>query len=339
MTAIQKSTGDFGFGAEDVHLLASMKYWALRAEALKSSSYSRVRKHFMNEEGKDREQQAYREKKQSWADQWYSLTSKLLETGIVLPEAELKPKLKELRLTEAKKAALCVELATFTAYHEFTEASKDWDALALNDEDRKNYLRFCAEIMDESPYTLERVWQEFNRCIEKIVKANSGPDLTLVWVGLGAAALLIVAPYLAGAIGGFMGLSGAAATSAGLALLGGGSLAAGGLGMTGGYVVLMAGGAILGYGSGSSQYQQKLREGSKEELLFNCGKLYAASKAFMLYGEDRASICEQALRIQADLEADADIAFIQGDSDHAKQLDSKALVMRCFRRLIRGDLK
>jgi hypothetical protein len=125
MTAIQQSTGDFGFGAEDVHLLASMKYWALRAESLKSSSYSRVRKHFMNDGVKEREQQAYREKKQAWADQWYSLTSKLLDTGVVLPEAELKPKLKELNLTETKKAALCVELATFTAYHEFAEASKD----------------------------------------------------------------------------------------------------------------------------------------------------------------------------------------------------------------------
>lgn len=339
MNAIQKRTSDFGFGAEDVRLLASIKYWALRSEALKSSSYSRVRKHFMNEEAKEREQQLYREKKRAWADQWYDLMSKLLAIGSVMPESELELKLKGLDLTETKKAALCVELATFTAYHEFTEGSKDWEALAFDDEDRKIYLRFCAEIMDESAYTLERVWQEFNRCIEKIVKTNSGPDLTLVWVGLGAAALLIAAPYLAGAIGGFMGLSGAAATSAGLALLGGGSLAAGGLGMTGGYVVLMAGGAIAGYGSGSAQYQKKLREGSKEELLLNCGKLYAASKVFMLYGEDRTNICQQALQIQSDLESDADTEFIQGNLDHAKQLDGKALVMRCFRRLLRGDLK
>jgi hypothetical protein len=49
-------------------------------------------------------------------------------------------------------------------------------------------------------------WQEFNRSIERIVKSNSGPDLTWMWVGLGAAVLLVVAPYLAGAIGGFMGL-------------------------------------------------------------------------------------------------------------------------------------
>lgn len=63
----------------------------------------------------------------------------------------------------------------------------------------------------------------------------------------GAAAVLFTAgaaaPFTAAigsAIGGMMGLSGAAATSAGLALLGGGSLAAGGFGMLGGTVVLTA---------------------------------------------------------------------------------------------------
>ena len=243
-----------------------------------------------------------------------------------------------LHLSQTKKAALCVELATFTAYHELKQDTKDWEALSFDEADRKLYLGFCAEVMDESPYTLTMAWQEFNRCIEKIVKANSGPDLTLMWVGLGAAVLLVVAPYLAGAIGGFMGLGGAAATSAGLALLGGGSLAAGGFGMTGGYVVLMAGGAILGYGSGSTQYQQKLREGSKEELLLNCGKLYAASKVFNLYGEDTLAICTQALRIQTDLEGEADSLFTRGESDKGKQLDSKAVVMRSFRQLMRGDL-
>jgi len=339
MSAIVPASNDFGFGNEGIHLLASIKYWALHLEASQSSSYSRLRKHFMNDDGKAREQEAYKNKKHAWADQWYGMTSRLLEIGGVLPQTELPERLLELHLSETKKAALCVELATFTAYYELASDAKDWESLSFDDEDRKSYLSFCAEIMDENPYTLELAWQKFNHCIEKIVKANSGPDLTWMWVGLGAAVLLIVAPYLAGAIGGFMGLGGAAATSAGLALLGGGSLAAGGFGMTGGYVVLMAGGAILGYGSGSSQYQQKLREGSKEELLFNCGKLYAAFKVFSLYGEDCLNICTQALCIQKDLEADADLAYIQGETEKGSKLDGKALAMRSFRRLLRGDLK
>ena len=338
MNAIQRTDNDFSFGNADVHLLASIKYWALRSESSKSVSYSRLRKYFMNDEAKASEQIAYSQKKHAWADQWYELTSRLLEIGKVVSKENLKDKLSTLRLTGSKRSALSIELATFSAYHELKQDAKDWDGLSFDEDDRKLYLGFCAEVMDESPYTLLMAWQQFNRCIETIVRANSGPDLTWLWVGVGAAVLLVLAPYLAGAIGGLMGLGGAAATSAGLALLGGGSLAAGGFGMTGGYVVLMAGGAILGYGSGSAQYQQKLREGSKEELLFNCGKLYAAIKVFNLYGDDMLKICSQSLRIQGDLEAEADVEFTEGNVETGKQLDSKALVMRAFRRLLRGDL-
>ena len=56
---------------------------------------------------------------------------------------------------------------------------------------------------------------------------------------------LIAAPVIAPAFA-IIGLTGAAATSSGLAFLGGGSLAAGGLGMLGGTAVVGASGGILG---------------------------------------------------------------------------------------------
>ena len=72
-------------------------------------------------------------------------------------------------------------------------------------------------------------------------------------LGAGAACVAtggLAAPAVGAFVGStFMGLSGAAATSAGLAALGGGSLAAGGLGMAGGTMVVqaVAGGAgVLG---------------------------------------------------------------------------------------------
>jgi len=73
---------------------------------------------------------------------------------------------------------------------------------------------------------------------------------------VGSAALfgfsaVLAAPAIGGAIGSsFMGLSGAAATSAGLALLGGGSLAGGGFGMVGGTCVVSALGALAGSAAG-----------------------------------------------------------------------------------------
>lgn len=74
---------------------------------------------------------------------------------------------------------------------------------------------------------------------------------------------LLAAPALGGAIGSlgaFGGFSGAAATSHGLALLGGGSLAAGGLGMAGGTAVVTAVGAAVGGALGASVANAYLRE-------------------------------------------------------------------------------
>ena len=76
---------------------------------------------------------------------------------------------------------------------------------------------------------------------------------TLVVVGsaVGGGVLLAVtgglaAPAIGTLIGTGMGLSGAAATSAGLASLGGGALAAGGAGMAGGTAIVVGTGAAIG---------------------------------------------------------------------------------------------
>lgn len=87
-------------------------------------------------------------------------------------------------------------------------------------------------------------------------------------VGAGTAALavgvtggLAAAPAIGGAIGATVGsYSGAAATSYGLALLGGGSLAAGGFGMAGGTIVVAAVGGALGSSMGASVMNAYVRE-------------------------------------------------------------------------------
>lgn len=68
---------------------------------------------------------------------------------------------------------------------------------------------------------------------------------------LGAATMGYAAPLVGAALGGAMGLSGAAATSAGLAALGGGSLAAGGFGMVGGAAFVAGAGGLFGAGLGA----------------------------------------------------------------------------------------
>lgn len=103
-----------------------------------------------------------------------------------------------------------------------------------------------------------------------------------VVVGTGG---LLLAPVIGGAIGVLVGgYSGAAATSYGLALLGGGSLAAGGLGMAGGTAVVAGLGGVLGGGLGAqvttayigddkSFRIEKLREGSGTPVIVTSGFL------------------------------------------------------------------
>jgi hypothetical protein len=76
-----------------------------------------------------------------------------------------------------------------------------------------------------------------------------------------ATAGLVAAPAIGGAVGTLVGgYTGAAASSYGLALLGGGSLAAGGLGMAGGTLVVGAVGGALGCALGASVTNAYVRE-------------------------------------------------------------------------------
>lgn len=90
----------------------------------------------------------------------------------------------------------------------------------------------------------------------KIIKWTLvGTTATLLTAGLAA-------PVVATAIGGIMGLHGAAALTAGMAALGGGSIAAGGIGMAGGLTLFVGGSGVLGAlgGAGLAKTLSKVPE-------------------------------------------------------------------------------
>jgi len=130
--------------------------------------------------------------------------------------------------------------------------------------------RFCAEHRHEIP-SFKRGRQRLREIsdFEAFVRPEKANLARMTKVGVGALVAagamtgvgLAAAPLVGGALGSLVGgYSGAAATSYGLALLGGGSLAAGGLGMAGGTVVVMAAGGALGSYMGASLTNAHARE-------------------------------------------------------------------------------
>ncbi len=136
------------------------------------------------------------------------------------------------------------------------------DNMALRGRGAVRVPRYCAEHRHEIPSfataeakmdTLRdyRQFLEYDKANLRRTTKLSG--FTLTGLVVGAPAALVAAPAIGGAVGTLIGgYSGAAATSYGLALLGGGSLAAGGLGMAGGTVVVTALGGTLGGALGAS---------------------------------------------------------------------------------------
>ncbi|TJY69463.1 DUF726 domain-containing protein [Arthrobacter sp. CAU 1506] len=130
--------------------------------------------------------------------------------------------------------------------------------------------RYCAEHRHEIPgfAKADRKMGELNNYEEflKYDKRNLASDTRvagLAGVGLVAATpfAYFAAPAIGGAVGALVGgYTGAAATSFGLAFLGGGALAVGGLGMAGGTLVITALGASLGCALGASVMNAYLRE-------------------------------------------------------------------------------
>ena len=144
--------------------------------------------------------------------------------------------------------------------------------MAVRDRGAIRVPQFCAEHKHDIP-GFEKAQSTFGELhdYEDYLQYEK-PDLdmaskiavgSVVALGVAVPVALLAAPAIGGAIGSlgiFGGLSGAAASSHGLALLGGGSLAAGGLGMAGGTSVVTAVGAAVGGALGASVSNAYLRE-------------------------------------------------------------------------------
>lgn len=98
--------------------------------------------------------------------------------------------------------------------------------------------------------TYKKVLLELNEVMKNVIKGIAITDgVTIVTVVTAGAFAPSIAVALVGS--NFVGLNGAALTSACLAYLGGGAVACGGLGMAGGTMAIVGGGVMIGMGAGA----------------------------------------------------------------------------------------
>ncbi|MYL28165.1 MULTISPECIES: DUF726 domain-containing protein [Halomonadaceae] len=137
---------------------------------------------------------------------------------------------------------------------------------------------------------------------------------------VGSAAIIaplavVAAPAAGAAVGSFYGLSGAAATSKGLAVLGGGAVASGGWGMAGGVGVVTATGAALGGKQGgalANGYFGDVDGFDTEKLKDGDGPTVICINGFLTEGIQSASL--EWLRETVDLFSDQRIVHLQWES-------------------------
>ncbi len=176
---------------------------------------------------------------------------------------------------------LLVDLMTFNPWH----PEDKWVPTA-----RKEALKAAAdELAGVSTEDLAAATKEFDALFkelrQKSIKWGRVAAIGIVGAAVGVATGGLAAPYIGGMIGASMGLSGAAATSAGLAALGGGALAAGGFGVFGGTIIVGGvGGVVAGGAAGAATRYSPAGAG---EVILDAIKLELLAKLVLNDSPDR----------------------------------------------------
>ncbi len=140
-----------------------------------------------------------------------------------------------------------------------------------------------------SQHDFDAATREFDALMRQLkrksIKWGKVAVVSVVGLGLGAATAGWAAPAVGGAIGATLGLSGAAATSAGLAMLGGGSIAAGGFGVFGGTVLLTGVGGV--FAAGAAGATARFSRVGSAEVVADAIKLDLLAKLVLADSEDR----------------------------------------------------
>jgi len=147
--------------------------------------------------------------------------------------------------SRSRAVIVLIDLMTFNPWF----PSMKWVAAARTDALQlasKQLHGLSKDDFDTATTEFDALMRQLRR---KSIKWGRVAVVSAVGLGVGAATAGFAAPAIGGVIGASLGLSGAAASSAGLAMLGGGSVAAGGFGMFGGTVLVTGVGGVFAAGA------------------------------------------------------------------------------------------
>lgn len=281
----------------------------------------------------DLKDKAYKKK---WLSKWLQIIEKsTIENSLVQNYSDLENGILELikdNYPIEKILIILFEMKLFIPYYPLTPKEKKLEVKYSIDNGAKVVKNLCQKIEINYSYILEAE-KKYNQALEEI------PPGFWNWerfgYAIGAAILIgitggVAAPFIGTAIGGILGLSGAAATSAGLAFLGGGAIAAGGLGMAGGTAVLIGGGAILGSGL-SAGIMAYLTE-SKDLVLRELAKIDGLSRILTKNLENPDRYLEDVIRKIIDMQENLEN---QIEAESSKKSDIKISIEYCKREIER----
>lgn len=216
-----------------------------------------------------------------WIERWQESAWKLLKIeDKPYTNEQLNSKLQEFYKisTLQKRVNLAVQCSLFTAYFPLEKDDKQLyfdTSVYLNQLEK---ILFPLQLPDNSMVELNRDCNSYIKQISNELKTPFQKYAPIIIGLVGAVTAAIAAPFLAGGIGALMGLSGAAATSAGLAFLGGGAISAGGGGMVMGFAILMGGGAVVGTAGGKVLSDEEIEELRSKEYVVASAQLLSMIK-------------------------------------------------------------
>ena len=207
--------------------------------------------------------------KLDWLKEWeesllvYLISSTSSKYTNLLDENEIQKSIKQLLTSNINNTwyyLIMLELTLFKPYYSLGKESKlDKLYSKLKYADQTEYIK---ELVRKNNVMDIVFIDRFKKTYSKTITRISGKSTKIVLAVVSTIAIAAIAAATAGALSGpiavyllgaqFVGLSGAALTSAALAMLGGGAIAFGGSGMAGGILAIVGGGALLGLAGGGT---------------------------------------------------------------------------------------